>query len=110
MGLDSIIDFSKVSILIKDHLVFKSIDLTVQKGEFVYIIGKVGSGKTTLFKTITAEIPVAEGNALVAGFQLESIKRKHKPLLRRKIGVVFQDFQLLSDRTVNDNLAFVLYI
>lgn len=108
MGLDNIIDLNKVSILIKDHLVFKNIDLTVKKGEFVYIIGKVGSGKTTLFKAITAEIPIAEGNALVAGFQLERIKRKHKPYLRRKIGVVFQDFQLLSDRTVNDNLAFVL--
>lgn len=108
MGLDNIIDLNKVSIFIKDHLIFKSIDLNVQKGEFVYIIGKVGSGKTTLFKAITAEIPIAEGNAFVAGFQLENIKRKHKPYLRRKIGVVFQDFQLLSDRTVNDNLAFVL--
>jgi len=108
MALDNIIDFNKVSILIKDHLVFKSIDLSVQKGEFVYIIGKVGSGKTTLFKTITAEIPLGEGNALVAGYNLESIKRKQKPFLRRKIGVIFQDFQLLSDRTVNDNLAFVL--
>jgi len=108
MALDNIIDFNKVSILINDHLVFKSIDLSVQKGEFVYVIGKVGSGKTTLFKTITAEIPIGEGNALVAGYHLENIKRKQTPFLRRKIGVVFQDFQLLSDRTVNDNLAFVL--
>ncbi|MCF8380183.1 MAG: ATP-binding cassette domain-containing protein [Bacteroidales bacterium] len=108
MGLDNIIEFKNVSILIKDHMVFKSIDLTIQKGEFVYIIGKVGSGKTTLIKTITSEIPVAEGNAVVAGYNLESIKRKHQPMLRRKVGVVFQDFQLLSDRTVNDNLSFVL--
>ncbi len=108
MALDNSIEFNNVSISIKDHLVFKNINFTVKKGEFIYIIWKVGSGKTTLIKTINAEIPVTEGNSLVAGFQLENLKRKQIPLLRRKLGVVFQDFQLLTDRTIQDNLAFVL--
>ena len=92
MALDNSIEFHNVSISIKDHLVFRDINLTVEKGEFIYIIGKVGSGKTTLIKTINAEIPLSEGNSVVAGFQLENIKRKQIPLLRRKLGVVFQDF------------------
>lgn len=108
MALDNIIEINKASIMIKDHLVFKDLDLSISKGEFIYIIGKVGSGKTSLIKTINAEIPLSEGNAIVAGFKLEHIKRKQLPLLRRKLGVVFQDFQLLTDRTVQDNLAFVL--
>lgn len=108
MALDNSIEFHNVSISIKDHLVFRDINLTIEKGEFIYIIGKVGSGKTTLIKTINAEIPLSEGNSVVAGFQLENIKRKQIPLLRRKLGVVFQDFQLLTDRTIQDNLSFVL--
>ena len=108
MALDNSIEFHNVSISIKDHLVFKDVDLTVKKGEFIYIIGKVGSGKTTLIKAINAEIPVSEGNFLVAGYQLENLKRKQIPQLRRKLGVVFQDFQLLTDRTIQDNLSFVL--
>jgi len=108
MALDNSIELNNVSISIKDHLVFKDVNLSVKKGEFVYIIGKVGSGKTTLIKTINAEIPVTEGNSVVAGFQLENLKRKQIPQLRRKLGVVFQDFQLLTDRTIQDNLAFVL--
>lgn len=108
MPLDNIIEFNKVSISIKDHLVFSEIDLSVQKGEFVYVIGKVGSGKTSLIKTINAEIPIKEGNAIVAGYHLENLKRKQVPILRRKLGIVFQDFQLLIDRSVYDNLYFVL--
>ena len=108
MPLDNTIEFNKVSISIKDHLVFSEIDFSVQKGEFVYIIGKVGSGKTSLIKTINAELPIKEGNAIVAGYQLENMKRKQVPMLRRKLGIVFQDFQLLIDRTIHDNLAFVL--
>ena len=108
MALDNIIEFHNVSVLINDHLVFKDISFSVEKGEFLYIIGKVGSGKTTLIKTINAEFPVQEGVANVAGYDLTKIKRKEVPYLRRKLGIVFQDFQLLTDRTVQDNLAFVL--
>jgi cell division transport system ATP-binding protein len=108
MALDNIIEFNHTSLSIKDHLVFTDINFSIAKGEFVYIIGKVGSGKTTLIKTINAEIPVNEGNVNVAGYQLESIRKKQVPYLRRKLGIVFQDFQLLTDRTVYANLHFVL--
>jgi cell division transport system ATP-binding protein len=108
MALDTIIEFENASIFQKDNLVLKDVNLSISKGEFVYFIGKVGSGKTSLFKTINAEIPLIEGEAKVAGFDLTKLKTKQKPLLRRKLGVVFQDFKLLSDRTVFDNLQFVL--
>lgn len=108
MALDNIIELHNASIMIKDHLVFKNLDFSIHKGEFVYIIGKVGSGKTSLIKTINAEIPLREGNGVVAGFSLEKIRKKDIPQLRRKLGIVFQDFQLLSDRTVFSNLEFIL--
>lgn len=108
MALDNIIEFNHTSLSIKDHLVFTDVNFSISKGEFVYIIGKVGSGKTTLIKTINAEIPVNEGNVTVAGYQLEAIRKKQIPYLRRKLGIVFQDFQLLTDRTVYENLHFVL--
>ncbi len=108
MTLDNIVDFQNVSLMIKDHLVFRDLSFSIQKGEFVYIIGKVGSGKTTFIKSINAEIPVNEGTAMVAGHPLHKIKRRDVPFLRRKLGIVFQDFQLLNDRTVNENLSFVL--
>jgi cell division transport system ATP-binding protein len=108
MALDTIIEFENASIFQKDNLVLKDVNLSICKGEFVYFIGKVGTGKTSLFKTINAEIPLKEGEAKVAGFDLTKLKTNQKPLLRRKLGVVFQDFKLLSDRTVFDNLHFVL--
>jgi len=108
MALDTIIEFENASIFQKDNLVLKDVNLSISKGEFVYFIGKVGSGKTSLFKTINAEIPLKEGEGKVAGFDLTKLKTKQKPLLRRKLGVVFQDFKLLTDRTVFDNLQFVL--
>lgn len=108
MALDNIVDFQNVSLLIKDHLVFRGLNFSLRKGEFVYIIGKVGSGKTTFIKSVNAEIPVNEGTVMVAGYPLHKIKRKEVPFLRRKLGIVFQDFQLLSDRTVNENLSFIL--
>lgn len=108
MALDKIIEFENVSIAIKDHLVLSGIDFSVEKGELCYLIGKVGSGKTSLIKTINAEIPLKSGSAIVAGYKLEELKRKQVPYLRRKLGIVFQDFQLLTDRTVNENLEFVL--
>jgi len=108
MALDTIISISDASIFQADNLILSDVNLTVEKGEFIYVIGKVGSGKTSLIKTITAEIPLAIGEGTVAGHDLKKLKRKQVPFLRRKIGIVFQDFQLLSDRSVYDNLLFVL--
>ena len=108
MSLDTIIEFHNSSIAINDHLVFSGINFAVSKGELVYLIGKVGSGKTSLIRTINAEIPLKEGNALVAGYALEKLKQKDVPYLRRKLGIVFQDFQLLTDRSIYENLEFVL--
>ncbi|MBU8892750.1 MAG: ATP-binding cassette domain-containing protein [Bacteroidales bacterium] len=108
MALDTIIEFENANIFQKDNLILKDVNLTIKKGEFVYFIGKVGSGKTSLIKTINAEIPLKEGKARIAGFDLTKLKTKQTPLLRRKLGIVFQDFKLLTDRTVFDNLQFVL--
>ena len=108
MSIDTVIQFENATIFINDHLVLSDVNFTVGKGEFVYLIGKVGSGKTSLIKTINAEYPLREGEASVAGFPLHAIRRKQVPYLRRKLGIVFQDFQLMTDRTVTDNLAFVL--
>ena len=82
--------------------------MELHKGEFVYLVGKVGSGKTSLLKTFYGELDIASGEAEVLGYDMLHIKRKHIPQLRRKLGIVFQDFQLLTDRTVYDNLEFVL--
>ena len=108
MSLDTIIEFQNASIFIRDHLVLSDVNFTVSKGEFLYLIGKVGSGKTSLIKTINAEYPLVEGSATVAGISLEDIKTRNIPTLRRKLGIVFQDFQLLTDRSVYNNLEFVL--
>jgi cell division transport system ATP-binding protein len=108
MALDTIIEFENANIFQKDNLILKDVNLSISRGEFVYFIGKVGTGKSSLIKTMNAEIPLQEGEAKVAGFDLTKLKTKQKPLLRRKLGVVFQDFKLLSDRTVFDNLQFVL--
>ena len=108
MGLDTIVEFSNATIAIKDHVVFSGINFSVAKGELIYLIGKVGSGKTSLIKTINAEIPLKHGNAVVAGYKLEALKSREIPYLRRKLGIVFQDFQLLTDRSIHDNLEFVL--
>ncbi len=108
MSLDTIISFEHVNIKVMDHLVLSDVNLSINKSEFVYLIGKVGSGKTSLIKTINAEHPLDEGIASVSGFQLHKLKQKDVPKLRRKLGIVFQDFQLLSDRTIHKNLEFVL--
>ncbi len=108
MSLDTIIEFNNATICQKDHLVMSDINLKVDRGEFVYLIGKVGSGKTSLIKTINAELPLKSGSAMVVDFDLAKIKKRKVPYLRRKLGVVFQDFQLLTDRTVIQNLVFVL--
>jgi len=108
MPLDNIITLENAVISVNDHLVLSDVNLHVTKREFVYVIGRVGSGKTSLIRTINAEYPLHEGHGVVAGFQLEKIKRKEIPYLRRKLGIVFQDFQLLTDRTVEGNLEFAL--
>ncbi len=97
-----------VDVINDDNLILSNVDITIGKGEFVYLLGKVGSGKSSIIKTLIAELPLKKGNAEVAGFNLWKIKRRRIPYLRRKLGVVFQDFQLLMDRTVEDNLLFVM--
>lgn len=108
LPLDVIIEMTDCSIWQQDHLVLTNVNLSVGKGEFLYLVGKVGTGKSSLIKTINAQIPLRSGTALVAGYNLSRIKRKEIPYLRRKIGIVFQDFQLLTDRSVYENLEFVL--
>ncbi len=108
MALDTIIQTNNISIFQKHNLVLTNVSLTVDKGEFVYLLGKTGSGKSSLLKSLYADISLKEGSAIVAGYDLTTIKRKEIPFLRRKLGIIFQDFQLLSDRSVNDNLLFVL--
>lgn len=104
----SILKYSDIEILRKELVVLKHVSFSLEEGEFAYLIGRVGSGKSSLMKSIYAEIPLFTGNAEVMGTQLVGIKRKEIPALRRNIGIVFQDFQLLTDRTVYDNLRFVL--
>ncbi|MBK7029989.1 MAG: ATP-binding cassette domain-containing protein [Bacteroidales bacterium] len=108
MGLDTIIGISDASVFQKNILILSEVTLTIDKGEFVYLIGKTGAGKSSLLKTIYAELPLLEGEAEIAGYKLKEIRSKDKPYLRRKLGIVFQDFQLLNDRSVNDNLIFVM--
>ena len=103
-----VVGLKNVSVFQQDHLVLKDIDLSIHKGEFVYLIGKTGSGKSSLLKTIYAALPIKSGSGFVAGYDLEKLNRKTIPLLRRKLGIIFQDFNLLHDRTVFDNLMFVL--
>ena len=105
---DKIIELTGCNIWQQDHLVLTGVNLTVNKGEFVYLVGRVGSGKTSLIKTLNVQLPLKEGTGIVAGYNLSEIKTREIPFLRRKIGIVFQDFQLLIDRSVNDNLEFVL--
>lgn len=103
-----IIQYKNVDIARKELVVLKHVDFKIESGEFVYLIGRVGSGKSSLLKTMYAEVPVTEGDARVLDFALASIRRKDIPMLRRRIGIVFQDFQLLTDRNVFANLEFVL--
>ena len=103
-----VIEYRDVEILRQELTVLKNVNLSVEEGEFVYLIGKVGSGKSSLIKTMYAEITIESGEAKVFDYDLAEIRRRDVPMLRRKIGVVFQDFQLLTDRSVADNLLFVL--
>ena len=103
-----IIKFDKVSVYQNDNLILANVSLEIDKGEFVYLIGKTGSGKSSLLKTLYADLEVKNGNAVVAEFDLRKLRTKEIPFLRRKLGIVFQDFQLLMDRTVAENLFFVM--
>ena len=104
----SIISLSNANIFQSFNLILSNVNLEIEKGEFVYLIGKTGSGKSTLLKTIYGDVKLAEGEGTIAGFQLNHLKESQIPYLRRKLGIVFQDFQLLTDRSVNSNLLFVL--
>ena len=103
-----IIELHNVNIYQGSNLVLQDVNLTVNKGEFVYLVGKTGTGKSSLLKTLYGELPLTEGECTVAGFSLKGMDWKKVPYLRRNLGVVFQDFQLLTDRDVNNNLKFVL--
>lgn len=106
--MSAIIDYKNVEVLRKELLVLKNVNFQLEEGQFVYLIGRVGSGKSSLMKTMYAEVPIEIGEARIFDYDLSAIRRKDVPMLRRQIGVVFQDFQLLSDRSVYDNLLFVL--
>ena len=109
MGVgEALIRYTDVELHQQELCVLNDVNLELHKGEFVYLVGKVGSGKTSLLKTFYGELDIASGEAEVLGYDMLHIKRKHIPQLRRKLGIVFQDFQLLTDRTVYDNLEFVL--
>lgn len=103
-----IVDYRGVELQRKELTVLSEVDFSLDAGEFVYLIGKVGSGKSSLLKSMYAELPLAYGKARVFEYDLMNIKRREIPYLRRRIGIVFQDFQLLTDRNVSDNLKFVL--
>ena len=103
-----LISFKKANIINGESIVIYGLDMDIYPGDFVYIVGKVGTGKTSIIRTMTAENPLKEGEGTVCGFSLNGIRGKDIPFLRRKTGVVFQDFQLLMDRTVESNLEFVL--
>lgn len=105
---ETLIRYKNVDIYQQELCILEGVDVEFHSGEFVYLVGKVGSGKTSLLKTFYAELDIASGEAEVLGHDICRIKRKHIPQLRRRLGIVFQDFQLLTDRSVYDNLEFVL--
>ena len=105
---EHLIDYRKVTVSQQELCILDEIDFHLDAGEFVYLIGKVGSGKSSLLKTFYAELGIQSGEATVLDYDMRKLKRKHIPALRRKLGIVFQDFQLLIDRTVTENLDFVL--
>lgn len=105
---ESILTLKDVAIFQKENLVLNNISLEVKEGEFVYLIGKTGSGKSSFMKTLYADLPLKEGHGRIVGFNLKTMEEKDIPFLRRKLGIVFQDFKLLPDRNINRNLSFVL--
>jgi cell division transport system ATP-binding protein len=107
-SIPNIIEFKGVDIVNGSNLVLQNVSFSIQEGEFVYLLGKVGSGKTSIIHSLIGEIPIKKGEATICGFNLRKLKKRQIPYLRRNIGVVFQDFQLLMDRSVYSNLEFVL--
>lgn len=105
---DYIIEIRNANIYQGNSLILQDVNINIDRGEFVYLVGKTGTGKSSLLKTLYGELPMKEGSATVAGFDIKSLTWKTVPFLRRTIGIVFQDFQLLTDRNVHDNLEFVL--
>ncbi len=108
MPLDTIIELQKISVFQKNQLILSDVSMSIERGEFCYLIGRTGSGKSSLMKVLYADLQLVEGKARVAGFDLHELRDKQIPFLRRKIGIVFQDFQLLNDRSVRNNLLFVM--
>ena len=108
INLEHIVQVNNVSVYQKNNLILSHLNFQIQKGEFVYLIGRTGSGKSSLLKTLYADLPLKKGSAEVAGFQIQGLKRSEIPYLRRKVGIIFQDFQLLPDRSIQENLLFVM--
>ncbi|MBO6075176.1 MAG: ATP-binding cassette domain-containing protein [Paludibacteraceae bacterium] len=106
--MSKIISYHNVSVNQAEQIVLRDVNLEVGEGEFVYLLGRVGSGKSSFMKTMYGELPIASGEAQILDYDLSTLRRKQIPYLRRKLGVVFQDFQLLTDRNVEENLLFVL--
>jgi len=105
---ETVLSLKEAAIYQKENLVLSNVSLNINKGEFIYLIGKTGAGKSSFMKTLYADLPLQEGEGSIVGYDLASLKNKEIPHLRRKLGVVFQDFKLLSDRTIFSNLEFVL--
>lgn len=103
-----VLELSDVAIYQQDNLVLSEVNLSINKGEFVYLIGKTGSGKSSFMKTLYGDLPLTRGEGKIVDYNLKLLKEKDIPFLRRKLGIVFQDFKLLPDRSINDNLLFVL--
>jgi cell division transport system ATP-binding protein len=108
MDQNVVITLKNVDIYQPKHLVLSNVNLQIQSGEFVYLIGQTGSGKSSLLKVIYGELPIGAGEGMVAGFDLKKLSERDIPFLRRKLGIVFQDFHLLTDRTIEKNLEFVM--
>ena len=105
---ESILELKDVGVFQKENMVLNEVSLDIKKGEFVYLIGKTGSGKSSFMKTLYGDLPLRHGEGKIVGFDLKTLKEKYIPYLRRKLGIVFQDFKLLPDRSINNNLQFVL--
>jgi cell division transport system ATP-binding protein len=105
---ETVLQLTNASIFQRENLILSDVSVSIEKGEFVYLIGKTGTGKSSFMKTLYGDLPLQKGSGHIVGYDLTTLKEKDIPFLRRKLGVIFQDFKLLNDRTVKDNLRFVL--